>query len=97
MITFLLTFNLKATHQKSDFSQTSSGGKKRFNELSWKEAMKWVELSKKEVMNASLPFNTIIYFLSIQYIYYFPPFQLNQTLGWNEAMNICFKDDDNHK
>ena len=43
--TFLLTFNLKATHQKSDFSQTSSGGKKRFNELSWKEAMKWVELS----------------------------------------------------
>ena len=43
----------------------------------WIERKRWNELSWKEATNASLPFNSIHHFLSIQFIHCFPPFQFN--------------------
>ena len=75
--------------QFSDFLQTSSGGKKRFNELNWKEAMKWVELKGSNEciasfqFNSSLPFNSVHSLLSpvsIQFNSFITSFQFNNSL-----------------
>ena len=68
--------------QFSDFLQTSSGGKKRFNELNWKEAMKWVELKGSNECIASFQFNSIQFVTSFQFSSFiaFPRFDSIQLI-----------------